>query len=440
MNGLRTAVASAMLAVFTAAAAVAQDAEQSGEVIDRVVAVVEDYAVLQSELELEYERYIAQLQQASLSPDEKAEAKKQILDGLISDLLMTIHAERLGIAVSDQEIQEQLEGVIAENTKALGGEEAFRQQLEQEGLTLDGLRKMFGEKIRTRMLVERLLRREVLGGVQVTDADIRAYYREHLAELPKRPPTVTLAQILIVPSPSDKALDAARDKIGDVERRLAAGQDFAALAKEFSDDPSAPNGGSLGYVRLEDLNSPTFEEAARSLIVGEVSTPVLTQFGYHLIKLEDVSEDRVLIRHILARVNADETDIERTARRAEEVRRQLLDGADFGETAARVSDDAATKNSGGVVGEIAVENLPEFFREVIKDVAVGDISQVVKEQKGFRIVKILGRTPQRDYTFEEAREELQRLIEQEKQQENVKEYVDELKEIYYVEVKGAREG
>lgn len=438
-NICMAAVLAGLLAVG-AAAHPPQDSTQYGEVVDRVVAVVEDRAVLQSDVDGEYERALARMQRTSMSAEEEAETRKQILDALVSDLLMTVHAEKKGIVVAEDEIDEQLESVIEENKRALGGEAAFQRQLEREGMTVDQLRANFRDKIKARILIERLWRREVMLDVQVTEAETRALYREKGEELPMRPATVTLAQILMRPSASEKALEAARQKIADVQRRLADGQDFAALATEFSDDPSAATGGALGWVRLGDLNSPAFEAAAETLAVGEVSGPVLTKFGYHLIKLEDVRGEERLIRHILAMVESGEDDIERTARRAEEVRRAILEGADFGEMAARYSDDEATKDAGGVVGEIAVGNLPEFFRDIVNDVAVGEVAPVIKERKGFRIVKVLGRTPARKYTFEEAREELEKLIDQQKRQERFQGYVEELKEMYHVEVKGERGG
>jgi peptidyl-prolyl cis-trans isomerase SurA len=427
-----------LCAVSAVSPALAQSTDQRGTVIDRIVAVVEDRAVLQSDLELEYARYLMQMQRSSLPDEEEAETKKQILDALVSELIMAIHAEKSGIEVAEGEVEQSIDNFIEENKRALGGETAFRRELEREGMTLDDLRESLRERIKARMLIERLRYREVLGNVRVTEGETRDYYKEHLAELPKRPVTVTLAHVLMIPKVSEKAREAAHEKILDVERRLKDGQDFASLAKEFSDDPSAPAGGSLGYVKLKDLNSPAFEAAARKLSVGDISPPVLTQFGYHVIKLDDVSGDEVLIRHILAKVEADEEDVERAARLAEEVRQRLVDGAGFDEMAAQYSDDPATKDKGGVVGEISLENLPEFFREIIEDVGIGEIAPVIREQKGFRIIKMLGKTPEREYTFDEAREELRRLIEQQKRQELLQKYVDELKEIYYVEVKEER--
>ena len=411
-------------------------ADEKGEVVDRIIAVVEDKAVLQSELEMEYRNRLMQMQRTALTDEEEKQLRKELLDALVSDLLLSVHAEKAGITVTDEEVFEEVERRLDEGMRMLGGQEPFEQQLEREGLTVEQLRSMWNEKVRTRMLSERLMYSEVMKDVSVTEAEVRAYYQEHLDELPTRPATVSISQILLLPTASGPVVEAARREIEDIEEKLLAGADFTELAKEYSEGPSAKNGGSLGYIKLEDLNAPQFEAAVRELTVGETSGPVLTEFGYHLIKLEDVRGDEVLVRHILITVEGREEDWEETARLADSIRTQLLEGADFAEMARRYSSDHRTKDEGGYVGEVVVANLPEHFREAVKDVEPGGIAPVVREERGFRIVKVSGRAPERRYTFEEAREELKGLIERQKLQDRMNDYVDELEKTYYVEIKG----
>ncbi len=411
-------------------------AADRGEIVDRVIAVVEDKAVLQSEIEMEYRNRLMQMQRTALTDEEDRQLRKELLEALVSDLLLSVHAEKVGITVSDEEVYEEVEKRIDEGRRMLGGEEAFVKQLEREGLTVEQLRSIWNEKIRTRMLSERLMYSEVMRDVSITEADVRAYYEEHLAEIPTRPATVSVSQILLLPSASGPIVDEARRRIEEVEEKLLAGADFSELAREFSEGPSAKNGGSIGYVRLEDLNAPQFEAAVRQLMVGETSGPVLTEFGYHLIKLEDVRGEEVLVRHILITVQGQDDDWERTASLADSIRTRLIDGADFAEMAERYSSDHKTKKNGGYVGEVVVDNLPEHFREAVREVEVGGISPVIREERGFRIVKVMGRAQQREYTFEEAREELKGLIERQKLQERMSDYIEALKEKYYVEIKG----
>jgi len=376
------------------------------------------------------------MQRTALTDTEDRQLRTELLDALVSDLLLSVHAEKLGISVSDDEVFEEVERRLDEGRRMLGGEEAFARQLELEGLTVEQLRALWTEKIRTRMMSERLMYTEVMKEVSVTEAEVRAYYSEHLNEIPKRPATVSVSQILLLPSASGPVVEEARKRIEEIEGKLEAGEDFAELAKEFSEGPSAKNGGSIGYVRLEDLNAPQFEAAVRQLTVGETSGPVLTEFGYHLIRLEDVRDEEVLVRHILVQVKGGEEDWEATALLADSIRTRLIEGADFAEMAERYSSDYKTKESGGYVGEVVLANLPEHFRNAIHDVEIGGIAPVIREERGFRIVKVMDRTPEREYTFDEAREELKGLLERQKTQERMNDYIEGLKEKYYVEIKG----
>ena len=404
--------------------------------VDKVVATVEDRAILKSDVDNELKRFLLQAQRASLPADEEKKVRQEILNGLVADALMSIQAEKENLKVEDKEVDAAVERTIDENRTSLGGDDALNAQLASEGLTLDGLRSIYRERLRNRMLIERLMYQKVTGDTKVTEREVLAYYKTHVSELPQRPPTVSIAHILIVPKPSEAVLAKALEKIAMVEGKVREGQDFAALAKEYSDCPSAKFGGSLGFINLDDLNNPAFEEAARKLTVGQVSPPVLTEFGYHLVKLEGVEGDKVNLRHILVRAEATPDDLQNAATLAERVRSEVVAGADFAAAAAKYSDDYGTKNSGGAIGEVPLENLPEQFTETIKGVPAGEVAPVIKEAKGFRIVKILSRNAGRPYTYDEAKNELRKVLEQQKMQERLGAYVEELKKNHFVEIKG----
>ncbi|HER44029.1 MAG TPA: hypothetical protein ENO08_06180, partial [Candidatus Eisenbacteria bacterium] len=414
-------------------------AQQKGEVIDRVIAVVEDRAILLSEMEMEYRQYLFQGQIQSVSPEEEARLRSQILEQLVADQLLAVHADKTGVSVPEDAVEEELERALEESRRSAGSDEQFSQELEKAGLTLQQLRTQWAEKIRTRYLIEQLLRGEVFRDINVADAEVRRYYRDHRSELPKRPSTMKLAQIVIMPGVDGEASDNSLERIKAVEEEIRGGRDFAEAAGEYSEDPSARFGGSLGYIRLGDLGSPPFENAARKLLVGEMSPPVLTRFGWHLIKLEDVRGDQVKLRHILIKVGTDDAQVADAVRRAEAVRQEILGGLDFGQAAARYSADDKTRNSGGVIEqEIVLEQLvgkADYLLEMLKETEVGGITPVIKEDAGFRIIKVLEKNPARPYTYQEAKPELENLIAQQKRMEKYQEYVKELEGMYFVDVK-----
>jgi peptidyl-prolyl cis-trans isomerase SurA len=436
MKSIAGMILAAATAVLLSAAGRAQE---KGEIIDRVVAVVEDRAILQSDIDIEYRQYLFQNQMSSLPSGQEAQLRTQILEQLIADQLLAIHADKTGVEVPNDAVEDELEKALEENRRAAGGDEVFNRELEKAGLTLQQLREQWKEKIRARYLVEQLLRGEVLRDITVSETEVRAYYREHKDELPRRPSTMKLAHIVIMPGVADEASGVSLERIRAIEAEIKGGKDFAEAAQEYSEDPSSKYGGSLGYLKLEDLGSPPFEQAARKLLVGEVSPPVLTRYGWHLILLEDVSGDQVKLRHILIKVESDDEQVEEAAERAERVRREILEGLDFTEAAAKYSADEKTRDSGGVIeGEIILETLvgkADYLLEILKETEVGGISPVIKEDAGFRIIKVLEKNPSRPYTYQEAKVELENLLGQQKRMEKIQEYVHQLKGMYYVDVK-----
>jgi peptidyl-prolyl cis-trans isomerase SurA len=408
----------------------------SAGVVDRIVATVEDRAIFQSEVDNEIKNFLIQTQRASLPPDEEKTMRQEALNSLIATALLTIQAERDNLRVEDKELDAAVERWIEQKKTDIGGDDAFEKQLAAEGLTMDALRERYRENIRTLLLIDKIKYQKIMPDVQVTEAEVREYYKAHLSEFPQKEPTVTIAHILIVPKPSETVLAKALEKITMIEGKLAAGEDFAATAKTNSDCPSAKFGGNLGTLNLDELNNPPFAEAARAIAVGQVSRPVLTEFGYHIIKIEGVEGDQVTLRHILVRAEAAPEDVEAAATLAGRVREEIAGGADFAKAAAQYSGDYATKDKGGVFGAVEIKNLPEQFKEAIKGVPAGGLAPVMKEERGFRIVKVLGWNEAGTYSFDEAKNQVRRLLMEQKIMEKMNAYVEELKKSYPVAIKG----
>ena len=145
------------------------------------------------------------------------------------------------------------------------------------------------------------------------------------------------------------------------------------------------------------------------------------------------------LRHILIKVETDETQVADAASRAGEIRNEILGGLDFSIAAAKYSTDDNTKNAGGVIeGEIVLENLvgkADYLLENLRETEIGEITPVIKEDSGFRIIKVLEKNAARPYTYQEAKPELENLLGQQKRMEKFGEYVHDLKGTYYVDVK-----
>ncbi len=418
------------------AQALGPDTTSAAVVVDRIVATVEDRAIFKSEVDNEIKNFLLQTQRASLPPDEEKTLRQEALQSLIATTLIAIQADRDNSVVEDKAVNEAVERMIDEKKTEIGGDEAFERQLAAEGLTMDALRERYRPNMRAFLLMQKVKYQKLMPEVKVTEAEVREYYKTHLSEFPQKEPTVTIAHILVVPKPADAVLAKALEKITTIEGKLKAGEDFAAAAKAYSDCPSAKFGGNLGTLNLDELGNPPFAEAARTVAVGKTSGPVLTEFGYHIIKIEKVEGDQVTLRHILVRATPTPEDVETAEKLAGRVREEIAGGADFAKAAAQYSGDYDTKDKGGVFGEVKIKDLPDQFKEAIKGVPAGGLASVIKEERGFRIVKILGWNEAGTYSYDEAKNDVRRLLTEQKIMEKLSAYVEELKKSYSVVIKG----
>jgi len=416
---------------MTAANAVAER-----EMIDRIVAVVEDEAIFESDVVMVITQHMFQQGRTSMTDAERDELYESVLESLINEKLVIAQAGRLNIDIPFSTVEERVNQAIDENRRSLGGEEAFTQQLEREGFTVDALKKLYREQIRNRMLVEEVLRSEAdRGQIEIPEDELQKFYEEKKAEFPDRPSVVHLKTIFIGFESSEQVRFNAKARIDDIYRRAISGESFAELAKSYSEDPSGPLGGDLGFVKPEDLAEPAFAEAVSNLGLGEISEPVKSQYGFHIVQVTERNPDtdEVRIRHILIRMTASDDDVENIYAQATQIHDQLMAGTAFEIMADQYSTDP-NASQGGDLGWLKVADLPEFFQDVLKDMVAGDVSQVLRESSGFRIVKLVEREAPRPYEYNEIKQELRRMYEQEKMEDIYAGYVNQLRSKFHVAV------
>jgi peptidyl-prolyl cis-trans isomerase SurA len=419
-------------AIIVAALAAPTTAER--ELVDKIVAVVEDEAIFESDVAMLIAQMMVQQGRSSLTDAERSEIYERMLKEMINEKLVIAQAGRLDVDIPFSTVEERVNQAIDENRRALGGEESFTRQLEREGFTIESLKQLYRNQIRNRMLVDEVIRSEVdRGGIEITDAELRQFYSEKQGDLPERPAVAHLKTIFIGFDSSENVQSDAKAKIDDIYRRAVAGESFSELAKSYSEDPSAPLGGDLGFVKLEDLADQNFAAVVAGLGLGEISEPVKTPYGYHIIQMTEKNPDtgEVRIRHILVRMSAEEDDVQDLYAQATSIREQITQGASFEQLATQHSTDP-NAGEGGDLGWLKIADLPEFFQDVLSGMQPGEVSQVLRESAGFRIVKLVDRQAPRPYQFEEIKPELRRMYEGEKLEEIYKEYVEELRDKFTV--------
>ena len=414
-------------------------AEPQGQLLDQIVASVDDEIILLSDLLSDLQLYARQA--GSLPrPEEQRQILNESLENRIREKVLIAKARRDEVQVGEEELEQAMDQHVDRLVQQAGGEARFERELEREGLTLRELRKKLSEPMRDQLLVQRILER-ISYEVQVGDEELLAFFEENKGRpevIPPRPRAVLLAHILLLPQADPAELAASQAKLGRARERLAAGEDFGDVAREISEGPAAARGGDVGWFSLEDLAVPELQQALSMMSPGDLRDDVVSEGGLHILKLEERSGGQVRFRQIFVALAMDEEGRRRGGApppagagprgrdRAREAWSRLVDGEDWDAIVAEYSDDGGTKASGGLLPLIPEEQLEERYRGIVEVLDPGEFSGVFPGGRGFQIVRLVEREEPRPYRFEEISEDLRVELVMRKRSEALDAYVETL--------------
>jgi peptidyl-prolyl cis-trans isomerase SurA len=292
--------------------------------------------------------------------------RRQLLDQMIDEQLVIQQAERdTAIQVSEQEVQDAVEQTYQNVRRQFTSDSEFESQLRQAGFASpEEWRRYLAEQQRRSILRQRLV--ESLRGqgklrpIPPTDSAMRAYWEQSSGQLPRRPPVVSFRQVVVVPQADSAALQAAYQLAESLVVELRRGRaDFAAVARRSSDDTlSRAAGGELGWFR-RGVMVRDFENAAFAMRPGQISDPVLTEYGFHIIKVERAQPAEIFARHILITPEIGQEEIARARQLADSIHDVLGTGAPFDSLARRFSDPQEPR----LAEDVPISELPPEYRE-----------------------------------------------------------------------------
>jgi peptidyl-prolyl cis-trans isomerase SurA len=398
--------------------------------IDRIIAVVNNDVIVQSEMLTRMRVVIEQLENSGVPAPPRDVLEKQVLEQLILDRLQMQIADGTGIRIDEETLNRQIADIARQNNLTL---REFRDILERDGFVFA----TFREEIRKELIKTRVQQRQIQDRVQVTDRDIDNF----LATRDKQggeDPEYRLGHILVaVPDgASPEELAEAKDEAEDIIARLQAGANFGRTAAAESDGQQALEGGDLGWRKGGEL--PTlFEEVAPKLEKGEVSDVIRSSSGFHIIKLIDVrGADRHVInqthaRHILVKTN-EVLNANAARSRLRVLRARILNGADFTELARASSDDPGSAVKGGDLGWLSPGDTIPPFEKTMNSLEVDEISEPFETQFGWHIVQVLGRRD-RDSTEEVRRAKAAEALQKRKVDEELQSWFRQIRDEAYIE-------
>lgn len=431
----RTTLVGALLLLLPGAA---QAQLQDLDVVDRLVAVVGDSAIVQTQIQEEIQRL--QLGGAPVPAPGSSEydaLQRQILDRLVDRLLVLQAATRDSLLQFNPEtIDQRVAEQITELTSQFGGQTQLQEALAAEALTLSEYREILTNEARTSQ-IERLFYQSRLRDAppaEVTEEELLERFQEARGQLQQRPKLVTIRQVVVQPVASDAAMDSARAQAEALLERVRAGEDFAELAREFSGDPgTAQLGGDLGWFRRGRMVRE-FEQAAFSLTDGQISDVVATDFGFHIIKVERMRPGERQARHILIVPGKSQEDIAAARETALEVRRRAEAGESMNALYEEFSDPAAPDSLTFAFEQL--EELPPAYG-MLRTAQTGDmVGPLEYELPGgetrLAVISVVEVREAGAYTFEDLRGQLAAQLQQDRQIERI---LEQLRARTYIDIR-----
>jgi len=398
--------------------------------INRIVATVNDDVITQSELDTRVAMVTAQLQKQGTPLPPAPTLKKQVLDRLILDNLQLQVAERGGIRIDDETLNKNLRKLARQNSMTL---DQFRKLLGKEGYDYVAFR----ENFRNQLTISRVRQQMVSSRIEVSEQEV-----DHLlattATFKNQNREYHLAHILVsVPeAASPKQVQAAQKRVNDILARLRAGADFTQVAIAESDGQQALQGGDLGWRKVGQLPS-FFADIAGGLHKGQVSDPIRTPSGFHLIKIMNTrGDERHIIKqtkvcHILLRPDELTSNLDAKTH-CRQLRERIAQGADFATLARANSQDPGSGSKGGKLGWVSPGQMVPEFEKAMNKLKIGEVSQPIKTRFGWHLIQVLNRREQDD-TKDYRRSQARKSIRQRKTNEELEIWLRRLRDEAYIE-------
>ncbi|WP_019864840.1 peptidylprolyl isomerase [Methylovulum miyakonense] len=402
------------------------------EPLDRIIAIVEDDVILERELQKEMTGIIQRIAASKSQMPPEQILRKQVLEKLIIDKLQRQMAERAGITVSEDMLNNSAADIAQRNNMNL---EQFRAELEKQGIPY----KSFLDNMRDEIAINQLRGREIGGRIKVTDQEVE-HYMETQGKVGDESVQYHLGHILIAlkegASPAD--IQNAQRKADDLVAKLRAGGDFAQTAISNSDDGNALKGGDLGWRTLSTL--PTlFTEGVSKMKTGDIADPIRSPSGFHIIKMLELKGGigdhfitKTKVRHILIKTNELVDDAE-AKKRLLGLKARILDGDDFANLARSHSDDKGSAIKGGSLDWVSPGDLVKPFEEAMSRLEIKQISDPVQTQFGWHLIQVMDRE-NKDNSAEYKKNLVRDAIRKRKIEEETELWIRRLRDEAYVEI------
>ena len=395
------------------------------EVIDKIVAVVDNEIILQSVLDF---RVAMEATQKNLDPKEPR-LREAILNQLMEEKLLYAQAELDSVVVKDEQVTETLDNQMRYMTQQYGSQERIEQMY---GMPIEKIKRSLRDDTR-KSLMAQMVQQKKFGELQTSRKEVEEFYSSYKDSLGVVPEKYDIAHIFQNPKTGERIKNKALTLVKSILDTLKKGADFAELAKKYSDDPgSAAQGGDLGFAK-RGVFLPEFEATAFALAPNQISNVVETQFGYHIIQLIERRGESIHARHILIKPKADDQADLQAIEFLSDLRDSITKGINtFEYYAKKYSDDKESAKYNGDLGIFETSQLEKPVLDQIYKLKVGEIGypkrmDLDRFNYGYHILKLKQRIPEHKANLEQDFNEIKRLAEYYKKQKLYSKWMEELK-------------
>ena len=403
-----------------------------GEMLDRIAAIVNDGLVLKSELDAQMTAVTKRLQEQKVALPSQSVLKQQVLDRLVLQEIEAQRAKHIGLSISDEQLNGALQEIAARNKIPF---DQLPTTLQSQGIDY----KQYREAMRKELTLSTLRERDVIAHIIVTPHELDQFLSRQDSAAAYDQFNVSHILLSLPAAATPQQLDEIAHKAQDLADRAAKGEDFGQLAIANSNSQTALDGGSLGWRKGTQL--PQFIlELVTKMKSGDVSQPVRTPSGFHIVKLNErrsgdspVIINQIHVRHILLKPN--ELDDDETVRqKLSKLRERILAGEDFSGIASTTSQDPGSAPDGGDLGWTGPGTFVPEFDKAIADLKDNEISAPFKTRYGWHIVQMLG-TRTYDSTADVRRQRAFAAIRESKADEETELWLRRLRDEAFVEIK-----
>ncbi len=404
------------------------------QVLDKIIAIVDDKVILASEV-TQAAQFLAMQQEIDLNKNQREFERltNEALTSLINQKLLLIQAKKDTVLADERQVDTYLQQQMQSVIQQLGGEDKVEAYYKSP---LSKVRRTFKEQIENNLTMQTVRDQKVMD-ISVNRREVKEFYKTMKDSLGNLKESVDISHILVETKPGEEARKEAFEKISKIKELILEGNDFAQLAQDYSQDPgSAERGGDLGFMSKGEFVRP-FEEAAFKLKPGELSDIVETEFGFHIIRLEDKRGDKIHTRHILISLTPSKEDEVTAANKIKEIYQKLKNGEDFVSLVEQYSDDKSSNKEQGHLGYFEIDQLRNTAKEfvyAITDVKEGQISEPVKTKYGFHILKVNKRDQGRELDLEKDWDRIEQMALEYKKQKEFNQWLQSLKKEVYIKI------